>query len=285
MTRTARAPRLNRHLGEPFVEVHPVDALRLGLSAHSLAEVASDVGTAVLRVVVTDRVSPGQLFAPMHWTGETAPRGRIDAVVAALTDPLSGQPDSKSSAVSLQAWPARWFAFAASAGDMAPDTSYWARRVTDTGHAAELAEWAAPDDIVGFAKNLFALPEAEVVRIDDPRRGLVSLCLVQVGRVAALLFAGPAPVTLARDTVIARIGTPLQTASLAPRAGADQPDSGPMVCACTGVGRNAIDLAIRAGACSVSAIGAATGAGTNCGACRPEIAALLALTASKTAAE
>ena len=281
MTRTALAPRLNRHLGEPFVEVHPADALRLGLSAHALAEVASDVGSAVLRVVVTDRVTPGQLFAPMHWTGETAPTGRIDAVVSGLTDPLSGQPDSKSSAVSLRPWPARWFGFAASAGDLAPDTPYWARRVTETGHAAELAALTVPDDVVGFARHLFSLPQAEVVRIDDIARGFVSIALVQAGRVAALLFAGPGAVMLARDTVIARIGTPLHTTTLAPRAGADQPDSGPMVCACTGVGRNTIHSAIVAGACSVAAIGTMTGAGTNCGACRPEIAALLSMAASK----
>ena len=283
MTRTARAPRLNRHLGEPFVEVHPTDALRLGLSAYSLAEVASKVSSAVLRVVVTDRVSPDQLFAPMHWTGETAPTGRIDAVVPAMTDPISGQPELKSAAVSLRPWPARWFAFAASAGALTTRSAYWARRMTDTGHAAELAELAAPDDIVAFARALFSLPNAEVVRLDDPARGLVSLCFVQAGRVAAMLFAGPVAVTLARDTIIARIGAPFQPASLAPRAGTDQPDSGPMVCACTGVGRNTIQQAIGKGACTVAAIGCATGAGTNCGACRPELAAMLSLTAGLAA--
>lgn len=285
MTRTAKAPRLNRHMGEPFVEVHPADALHLGLSPFGLAEVASEAGSAVLRVVATDRVRRGQLFAPMHWTGETAPTGRIDAVVSAHTDPVSGQPESKAAAVSLHPWPARWFAFAASAQEFMPDSPYWAQRATETGHAAELAALTAPDDVAQFARRLFSLPAAEIVRTDDPARGLASLCFVQAGRVAALLFAGPTPVTLARDTVIARIGTPLQAASLAPRAGRDQPDNGPMVCACTGVGRNTIQLAIEAGACSVATIGKATGAGTNCGACRPEIAALLSVSVSRTAAE
>ncbi|WP_435169127.1 molybdopterin-dependent oxidoreductase [Falsirhodobacter sp. 1013] len=285
MTRTALAPRLNRHLGEPFVEVNPVDALRHGLSAFSLAEVGSDSGHAILRVAVTDRVRPGQLFAPMHWTGETAPTGRIDAVVAAATDPLSGQPESKAAAVSLRPWPARWFAFSASAADLRPATAYWARRVTDTGQAAELAMSEAPPDIEAFARDLFALPEAEVMRLDDAARGLTSLCLIRAGRVAALLFAGPSPVTLARDSVIARIGAPLDRATLAPLVAADRPDGGPLVCACTGVGRNTIQTAILDGACDVAAVGCATGAGTNCGACRPEIASLLSQLASRTAAE
>ncbi|WP_136685152.1 nitrate reductase [Falsirhodobacter xinxiangensis] len=275
MTRTSRAPRLNRHLGEPFVEVHPADALRLGLPAFSLARVASRCGSAILRVIVTDRSRPGQIFAPMHWTGETAPSGQIDAVIAANTDPLSGQPESKSAAVSLAHWPARWFAFAASAEPLKPDCAYWASRTTETGHVAELAALKAPEDIDGFARDLFGLPQADIVRVEDAARNLVSLCFVQSGRVAALLFSGNTPISLNRDAIAARIGTPAQATSLAPKAGADQLANGPVVCACTGVGRDTICRAISAGACDVAQIGRATGAGTNCGACRPEISALL----------
>ncbi len=275
MTRTLRAPRLNRQTGEPFVEVHPEDALRLGLAPATLAEVTSDHGGAILRVSVTDRVRPGQLFAPIHWTGETAPTGRVDALVPARLDPLSGQPDLKAAPVSVAPFPARWFAFAASAAPMHPGTAYWAHRVTDTGHAAELADLTAPGDAETFARALFALPDAEIIRSDDPGRGLVSLALVDRGRIAGLLFAGPGPVALARDAAIARIGAPVLPGSLAPRARADQPDNGPIVCACLGVGRTRI-LTAAAGACDVAAIGRATGAGTNCGACRPEIAAILA---------
>ncbi len=49
-------------------------------------------------------------------------------------------------------------------------------------------------------------------------------------------------------------------------------DKGPMVCACLKVPARTIDQAIEAGARSIEAIGAATGAGTNCGSCRPEVA-------------
>ncbi|HEX5379502.1 MAG TPA: (2Fe-2S)-binding protein, partial [Phenylobacterium sp.] len=53
-------------------------------------------------------------------------------------------------------------------------------------------------------------------------------------------------------------------------------DKGPMVCACLKVAARTIDDAARAGAVSVEAVGAVTGAGTNCGSCRPEIARRLA---------
>ena len=59
-------------------------------------------------------------------------------------------------------------------------------------------------------------------------------------------------------------------------------DKGPMVCACLKVAARTIDAAALAGARSVEAIGAATGAGTNCGSCRPEIARRLAALSEET---
>jgi assimilatory nitrate reductase catalytic subunit len=52
-------------------------------------------------------------------------------------------------------------------------------------------------------------------------------------------------------------------------------DVGGMVCACMKVGSYAIDNAIAEGCATVEAIGETTGAGTNCGSCRPEIARML----------
>ena len=51
---------------------------------------------------------------------------------------------------------------------------------------------------------------------------------------------------------------------------------GPTVCACFGVGRDAIVAAGHEGAADVRAVGAATKAGTNCGSCIPEIRKILA---------
>ena len=67
---------------------------------------------------------------------------------------------------------------------------------------------------------------------------------------------------------------------------ADQPDPGPVLCSCFSVGVNTILTAIETeGLMSVEAIGAALGAGTNCGSCRPELAELLARCATPEAAE
>jgi assimilatory nitrate reductase catalytic subunit len=96
MTRTGASPRLARHLPEPFVEVNPSDAKRFGVAGGGFAQVATDYGACVLRVVVTDRQPEGSIFAPIHWTDETAAQARIAALVAPFVDPYSGQPEAKA---------------------------------------------------------------------------------------------------------------------------------------------------------------------------------------------
>ena len=67
---------------------------------------------------------------------------------------------------------------------------------------------------------------------------------------------------------------------------ADRPDPGPLVCSCFNVGLNTIVAAIETqGLLSVEQIGAALEAGTNCGSCRPELAAILAAAQARVAAE
>ena len=53
------------------------------------------------------------------------------------------------------------------------------------------------------------------------------------------------------------------------------PDPGPTVCACFGVGTQAIAAAVDAGCITPEAVGRSLKAGTNCGSCRPEIVRLI----------
>jgi assimilatory nitrate reductase catalytic subunit len=286
MTRTAKSPRLSAHLAEPFLEIHPADARQAGLNAADLVEVSNPLGRAILRVLITDRVPPGHPFAPMHWTGETAPSGRIDALVAANPDPVSGQPDSKAVPVSLRKYPARWYGFAVSAGDFRPDCGYWAKARVTGGWRAELAGEVAPDDWVSHARALFGLPDAEVATVIDAGRGLARVAFHRGGQLLAALFVGPQPVALARDQLAARLGHEAPQEALAGRNPSDRPDPGPTVCACLNVGLNTIRDAIESGhAITVAALGQALGAGTSCGSCRPELATLIRQFRQREAAE
>jgi assimilatory nitrate reductase catalytic subunit len=286
MTRTGKSPRLSAHLAEPFLELHPSDAVQLGIKAADLVEVTNPLGRAILRVLVTDRVAPGQPFAPMHWTGETAPSARVDALVAANPDPVSGQPDLKGAGVAVRRYAAAWHGFAVSAKPMSPASDYWARARVAGGWRAELAGEALPEDWAAYARTLFGLPEGEVATVIDRARGLARVAFHHEGRLVAALFVSPGPVALARDQLAARLGQGSPQEALAGCASADRPDPGPTVCACLNVGLNTIREAVGSGrAQSLQALGEALGAGTSCGSCRPELAGLIAQFRCREAAE
>ncbi|GGB04578.1 nitrate reductase [Allosediminivita pacifica] len=285
MTRTGRSPRLSAHLAEPFAEIHPSDAARLGIAADTLVRLTSPSGRAILRAQITDAVQPETVFAPMHWTGETAPSGRIDALVASAIDPVSGQPESKAALCDLQPYAAAWYGFAVSSAPMAPDTAYWALARTTGGWRAELADDALPSNWEDFARALFGLPKVTLQMVQDPARGAARLAFRQEGRLVAALFAGPRPLALARDHLVTLPGTEAEHV-LAGQVPADMPDPGPTLCSCFGIGVNSILRAIEdEGLMSVEEVGKALSAGTNCGSCRPEIAALLERATPKEAAE
>ncbi|WP_374292745.1 molybdopterin-dependent oxidoreductase [Paenirhodobacter enshiensis] len=282
MTRTAKSARLSQHMAEPYLEVHPDDAAALGLAPAGIARVSNGCGEALLRVLVTGRAQPGSVFAPMHWTGETASLGRIDALVPWVTDPVSGQPESKGATVAIAPFRAAWYGFAVSTRPVRPATEYWAQSREKAGWRTELAALQRPGagtaaDWEAFARALFDLPEAQAVSMIDPARGFARIALIEDGRVAAALFTATEPVAVARGHVAALLGAEDQPALLAGRPGADRPDPGATVCACFDVGVNTILAAIAAERLTtVEAVGQALRAGTNCGSCRPEIAALLA---------
>jgi assimilatory nitrate reductase catalytic subunit len=284
MTRSGRSPRLSQHLAEPFLQIHPADATRLGLGPADLVHLANARGQALLRALITPDLAEGEVFAPMHWTGETAARARVDALVPALVDPISGQPDSKAAAVTLSRFAAAWFGFAVSASDITPSADYWAKARTAGGWRIELAGATMPPDWPAYAATLFGLTEAPSVVIDRGR-GLSRLAFHREDRLIAALFVGPAPVALARDHLASQLGALRPLSVLAGRPGADQPDPGPTLCACLNVGRNTIQRAIADGCSSVAALGQTLGAGTSCGSCRPELAALLARCLHQEAAE
>ncbi|MFJ4168912.1 molybdopterin-dependent oxidoreductase [Paenarthrobacter sp. NPDC089714] len=101
MTKTGKVAKLNKLNPGPFVEIHPEDAERLGIVDKDSVEVASRRGRAVLPAVVTDRVRPGNCFAPFHWNDAFGEYLSINAVTNDAIDPISQQPEFKACAVVL----------------------------------------------------------------------------------------------------------------------------------------------------------------------------------------
>ncbi|MET8749672.1 bifunctional nitrate reductase/sulfite reductase flavoprotein subunit alpha [Streptomyces sp. NPDC004667] len=107
LTKTGKVARLNKLNPGPFIELHPEDAAAMGAEDGDHIEVASRRGRAVLPAVVTDRVRPGNCFAPFHWNDLFGEYLSINAVTNDAVDPVSFQPEFKACAVALRVVAAR----------------------------------------------------------------------------------------------------------------------------------------------------------------------------------
>jgi assimilatory nitrate reductase catalytic subunit len=95
---TRRVPALMLTDPDPFVELHPDLARRLGVAPGDAVELTSRRGSAVFRARVTDTIRADTVFAPFHWGGRFAANALTDPVL----DKHSKMPGFKVCAVSLQ---------------------------------------------------------------------------------------------------------------------------------------------------------------------------------------
>jgi predicted molibdopterin-dependent oxidoreductase YjgC len=82
---------------EARVEVHEIDAARLGFKTGDTVRVSSRRGEVVLRLFVSPKTSPGVVFIPMHFVEAAANLLTIDAL-----DPDAKIPEFKSCAVKIE---------------------------------------------------------------------------------------------------------------------------------------------------------------------------------------
>ncbi len=276
MTRTGLAPKLARHREEPLVEVHADDAARLDLTDGGLARVTTPQGDSLYRVAVSAGQRPGELFVPIHWTDKTATGGRTGLLPRPLTDPYSGQPGFKRTPANIAAVATRWHGFAILSGEaMATPDCLWATRVAIPGGWL----WEVAGD--GDPGTLDALlPRGQRIEATDPARGSRRIAVIAEDRLAAVLFVTERGELPSRDWLIAQLSAAeVAPTILAGRAPGATVERGAIVCACLDIGVRTIVTAIRdQHLTDVAAIGAALGAGTNCGSCRPALARLLAET-------
>lgn len=285
MTRTGTAARLMNHIAEPFVEIHPEDAIAYGLRAAMIAEVESAAGSILVRVVVTDRQRRGSVFVPMHWSAQMATRARVDSLVAAFTDPISGQPELKHTPVSVRPFKAKWHAFAAiTSKPSIAGYDYAALAPIGSGYRVEIADMSEPADWQGLARMLLGEENgagaADIVCYQDEANGQHRFAAFRDDVCIGLVFFGRGAVAVSRTFASECIGgsfaSEQRIALLAGRPGDGAKDRGRIVCSCMGVGMNEIIQAVDEHGCAtVGDVGARTAAGTNCGSCRGEIAGLI----------
>jgi assimilatory nitrate reductase catalytic subunit len=284
MTRTGLSPRLGQHLPAPYVEIHPDDANRYGITDDSFARVTTDYGECILKAVVSGRQQRGMLFAPIHWNETNASSGRVGALVASYTDPFSGQPEAKATPAAIVPYEYVFRGFVLSRQELElPRSVWWTRAAVPGGFGylfadnADLARW--PTWLRGVAGN-------DLAEYCDFGGGVFRAASFTADRIETCLFVGPAHDAGDWDVVKSLFAAQsltddLRAMLLSGHSSEGLASAGPIVCACFGVSHAAICEAIAGGATTAADIGARLKAGTNCGSCIPELKRLIAQTPVK----
>lgn len=95
--RTSKSPRLAAATPEPFLDVHPVDASKLGIAAGDPVNVISKSGRVTLRTRFSEAVLPGTVTAPISF-----PESPVRALFDVSLDPQSKAPLLKTCRVRIE---------------------------------------------------------------------------------------------------------------------------------------------------------------------------------------
>lgn len=280
MTRTGKSARLMQHISEPFCQFNPAD--EPSVRAGELVRVSSSHGWLLLRAQPDSLQPRGSLFVPMHWNSLFSQQARVDALIEAHTDPLSGQPESKQMPVSLRRWSAAWQAELFIRGEPAtpPVTAYWSRIAQpDVAHFT-LADTSQPEDWLAWLTENYGIDRwtCQSARLGDEGFNV----LAWSGEALQLAFyAHKQPPQVDRQAVVAAFSMTSSTAQqrLALLAGIAQRGkaaTGAVICSCFGVGETTIKNAVQQGCHSVLQLSATLKCGTNCGSCIPELKKIIA---------
>jgi assimilatory nitrate reductase catalytic subunit len=283
MTRSGRSPRLASHLAEPFVDMHAADALLFGARDGTLVRVVTRWGRMVARLRTSGEIARGSIFVPIHWSGSNASDARVGALVGPGVDPVSGEPEFKNTPARVEPFVVNWYGFALTRGSLSHAAlSWWACAEGGQFRRYEIAGRSVPHNWSTWARSLVrAESSADWIDYEDANTGTYRAACLRDDRLEACLFIGPQPQLLSRSWLTALFDKPHLSARERARVLASRPedprlDTGATVCACFGVGRNAIEAAIAAGSINLSLIGHRLKAGTNCGSCVPELRRLIA---------
>ncbi|RKQ97022.1 assimilatory nitrate reductase (NADH) alpha subunit apoprotein [Kushneria sinocarnis] len=282
MTRTARAPRLMHHRPEPFIETHPEDASARGVVEGALARLHNGLGEYIGRVRLTTAQRRGEVFVPIHWNDRFASRARASELIAAVGDPLSGQPESKRGVVQLSPRPVAWEAcllLATTSGVVPEAADWWARIPLNHCQRWQLAGESLPD---WFEWCEATLGDTPTLWSEDAGRGCFRAAGIREGRLTWWLAVMPPGELPEFDWLEACFAgeslDPEARRRLLAGSEASAESSGATVCSCHQVGCRTIERAIRDGSNTVEALGERLACGTQCGSCIPELKNLIEAT-------
>jgi len=103
MSKTGKVNKLNKHISEAFLEIHPDDAVARNINENALVEIFNGRGNVRVKAKFSTDIKKGVVFLPMHW-GKVlnSDLNRANNLTNNLVDPISKEPDFKFSAVEVR---------------------------------------------------------------------------------------------------------------------------------------------------------------------------------------
>ena len=246
MTRTGTSPRLSAHSPEPFVEVHPADAEKAKLADGGFARITTPYGNVVLKVVLRTGQQRGSIFAPIHWSDATAAHARASATRSrrpTIPFPASLRRRPPRCASSRSSIAYRGFVLTRRLIGL-PAGTWYARVAVAGGIGLLFATNEPPAFWHELAPRL--MPDgAELAEYIDRSRGVTRIAAFSSGRFDGSIFVGPEHAPPQWDVVrtLFESGTIAERDRrmlLSGRSADGMAETGPVICACFGVGLGAI---------------------------------------------
>ena len=272
--------------GWRHADVPIADAAGLGVEQNTLIRIETANGTATVRAMVTDAISSGTVFVPIHWSGENSSAARVGALVHSAVDAISGQPDLKATPARVSPLEASCFGYfvtpsrAVPGALMSQDVVYWARTVVQNGYAYTFAIDGPAVLARQIADNL--VPAEGRISFSDDAAGVYRSANICGERVEAVVYLEPSPSVypsawLCSMLLRSNLSAPERRALLAGEMPDGSVDTTPVICVCNQVSSGRIANAIAQGCRTSETVGKSCQAGTNCGSCIPEINRMLSL--------
>ncbi|SFD64550.1 nitrate reductase [Pseudoalteromonas denitrificans] len=282
MTRTGTTSSLTEHINKPQLSLNPIQAEKLGIKTGDLVTTSSNTGNVILSALLTDHIRLGEAFAPIHWNKQYASNATISNLYSAITDPISGQPESKQTAIKIRKCEFKYHGQLQLSSDikaqLTPVAEYWLKQRLNHSFNYDLADnkngfitthWYKP--MMGKAGEWISLGQNNNAK-------QVMLYIINNKLKAVLMLSNQIIPDISPwiDHLFSQESINLKTIQ---QLLAAKPDNtflkGKLICSCFKVYQNDITKAVQQGCNSIEKLGKKLKCGTHCGSCKSEINNLL----------
>lgn len=281
LTRTGVSPRLSAHISESYAEIHPADAQKCGIKDQQLIHIWNDLGELRVKAKLSEHQQRGSIFVPMHWNDTFSSSASISKLIPAVTDPYSGQPESKHAAVQIAPIKLAWHGFLLSHRKLSiPAISYWSCSRVGNIWQYELTCQNFTEGWDQFARKVLCADGDSINWVEYLDKGKQTY---RAGRfhdktLESCIFISDANTELpSRQWLISLFKNKVlsneeRKSLLSGKPATPIEDQGKTICSCFNVGEKTIIKAIKEQKLhTIEDIGKCLQAGTNCGSCIPEL--------------